>query len=196
MMQSVKSGRTLVMAAGVAALGLGSVGLTGCSGFNQALGMNKITPDEYRVVAKAPLVVPPDYALRPPAPGEPRPQELQPESQARLALLGQREATARSPGETLLVNRAGAEKADPLIRYVMDDEFGSIAHKDKSFADTVMFWRKDKPQAVTATTEGASTNAMPIDPIAEQAKVKTLTGDQDVVIARAPTGKKFKLPGL
>ena len=196
MIHTLKAGRTLVVAAGVAALGLGSVGLTGCSGVNQALGLNKITPDEYRVVAKAPLVVPPDYALRPPAPGEPRPQELQPESQARLALLGQREATARSPGETLLADRAGAQKADPLIRYVMDDEFGSIAHKDKSFADTVMFWRKDKPQAVTATTKGASSNAMPIDPIAEQAKVRTLTGDQTVIIARAPEGKKFKLPGL
>ena len=63
--------------------------------------MTKVTPDEFRVVTKAPLVVPPDYALRPPAPGEPRPQELQPESAARTALLGQREAerplaTARS----------------------------------------------------------------------------------------------------
>ena len=35
-------------------------------------------------------MVPPDYALRPPAPGEPRPQELQPESAARQALIGQR----------------------------------------------------------------------------------------------------------
>src|SRR5678815_2627133 len=89
------------------------------------------------------LVVPPDYALRPPAPGEPRPQELQPESAARNALLGQREAEQRSDGEKLLVAKAGAEKADPLVRYVVDDEFGDIAHKDKSFADKVMFWKTD-----------------------------------------------------
>ncbi len=195
MIHTLKSGRKLATVAG-AALAVGALGMTGCSGVNGALGLNKITPDEYRVVAKAPLVVPPDYALRPPAPGEPRPQELQPESQARLALLGQREATTRSQGETLLANRAGGEKADPLIRYVMDDEFGSIAHKDKSFADTVLFWRKGRPQVATANTQGASTTSTPIDPIAEQAKIKTLTGDQEVVIARAPTGKKFKLPGL
>jgi hypothetical protein len=169
--------------------------LSGCGSVGGALGMNKNAPDEFRVVAKAPLVVPPDYALRPPAPGEPRPQELQPESSARLALLGQREASTRSQGETLLADRAGAQKADPLIRYVMDDEFGSIAHKDKTFADRVMFWKKGQPAPAIAK-ENLGATATPIDPVAEQAKIKSLTGDQDVVIARAPTGLKFKLPGL
>ena len=187
--------------AAIAASAMGALAaLSGCSSVNQALGMSKVTPDEFRVVAKAPLVVPPDYALRPPAPGEPRPQELQPESSARLALLGRQEAVNRSPGETLLAGRAGATKADPLIRYVMDDEYGALAHKDKGFADKVMFWKK-QPTVPAATKEAiaahtAATTSTPIDPIAEQAKIKSLTGDQDVVIARAPTGLKFKLPGL
>ena len=77
--------RVLVATALVAAAG---VGLSSCSSTRNALGMSKVTPDEFRVVSKAPLVVPPDYALRPPAPGEPRPQELQPESAARNALQG------------------------------------------------------------------------------------------------------------
>src|ERR1700750_2521394 len=126
----------------VAAL-MAAAGLAGCTSTRNALGMNKVTPDEFRVVTKAPLVVPPDYALRPPAPGEPRPQELQPESAARTALLGQREAEARAEGESLLVTKAGADKADPLIRYVVDDEFGGVAHKEKNFADRVMFWRSE-----------------------------------------------------
>jgi len=63
-----------------------AVGLAGCTSTKKALGMSKVVPDEFRVVSKAPLAVPPDYALRPPAPGEPRPQELQPESAARAAL--------------------------------------------------------------------------------------------------------------
>ena len=104
---------------------VGAAGLAGCTSTRNALGMTKVTPDEFRVVSKAPLVVPPDYALRPPAPGEPRPQELQPESAARNALLGSREAQARSDGEKLLVAKAGADKADPLIRYVVDDETGA-----------------------------------------------------------------------
>ncbi|MET0271377.1 MAG: DUF3035 domain-containing protein, partial [Phenylobacterium sp.] len=129
--------RVIVASALVAA-----VGLAGCTSTRKALGMNKVTPDEFRIVTKAPLVVPPDYALRPPAPGEPRPQELQPESAARTALLGQREAEVRSDGEKMLVAKAGADKADPLIRYVVDDEFGDVAHKDRGFADKVMFWRR------------------------------------------------------
>src|SRR5260221_14574489 len=97
-----------------------SAGLAGCQSTKQALGVTKVVPDEFRVVTKAPLVVPPDYSLRPPSPGQPRPQELQPESQARVALMGQRDAEQRSDGEKLLVAKAGADKADPLIRYVID----------------------------------------------------------------------------
>ena len=131
----------------VAAILLAGLGLSGCQSTRQALGMTKVTPDEFRVVTKAPLVVPPDYALRPPAPGEPRPQELQPESAARTALLGARAAEQRSDGEKLLAAKAGADKADPLIRYVVDDEFGSVAHKDRGFADhsTFHLQRLDRP---------------------------------------------------
>jgi hypothetical protein len=147
----------------------------------------------------APLVVPPDYSLRPPAPGEPRPQELQPESQARQALVGQRAAETRSEGEKLLASKAGADNADPLIRYVVDDEFGSIAHKDTGFANWVMFWRRGKPavQPVqTAASSGADT-ATPIDPAIEAQRIERLTGGKVIVIARAPQGKNYvKLPGL
>jgi len=174
---------------------IAAAGLAGCTSTRQALGMNKVTPDEFRVVTKAPLVMPPDYALRPPAPGEPRPQELQPESAARTALLGQREGEVRSDGEKLLVAKAGADKADPLIRYVVDDEFGDVAHKDKSFADKVMFWRADKKAAeVPAAAAGADTSA-PIDPAAEEQRIAKLTGGKTVVIQREGQ-RKIKLPGL
>jgi hypothetical protein len=166
-------------------------GLAGCQSTAQALGMSKVTPDEFRVVTKAPLVVPPDYALRPPAPGKPRPQELQPESAARLALLGQREGEVRSQGEKLLVAKAGADRADPLIRYVVDDEFGDIAHKEKSFADRVMFWRGDKKDATTVAAETAA----PIDAASESDRIAKLTGGKTVVIQREGQ-RKIKLPGL
>ena len=166
-------------------------GLAGCQSTAQALGMAKVTPDEFRVVTKAPLVVPPDYSLRPPAPGEPRPQELQPESAARLALLGEREAEQRSEGEKLLVAKAGAEKADPLIRYVVDDEFGDIAHKEKSFADRVMFWRSSPGKAADA---GQDTPA-PVDAASEKQRIAGLTGDKPVIIQREEN-RHLKLPGL
>ena len=184
------------------ALALGAVlvaaafSTAGCGSAGAAFGKN--TPDEFRVVARAPLVVPPDYALRPPSPGEPRPQELQPESQARLALLGRQQATDRSQGEQLLVAQAGVAKADPLIRYVVDDEQGSLAHKDKSFADTVMFWRKPKLTAAeqAAQTNSAIAQSSPVNAAAEEARVRALTGGKTIVIARQPDKTARKLPGL
>jgi hypothetical protein len=173
----------------VASALIAAAGLAGCQSASRALGMSKVTPDEFRVVTKAPLVVPPDYGLRPPAPGEPRPQELQPESAARTALLGAREGEVRSDGEKLLVAKAGAEKADPLIRYVVDDEFGDVAHKDKSFADRVMFWRGGGK-----TDVGQDTPA-PVDPAVEQKRVAGLTGDKPVIIQR-DENRHLKLPGL
>jgi hypothetical protein len=174
----------------------GAVGLAGCQSAQRAFGLAKVTPDEFRVVTKAPLVLPPDYSLRPPAPGQPRPQELQPESAARQALLGERAAEVRSEGEKLLVARAGADKADPLIRYVVDDDFGALAHKDKGFADWVMFWRKGQPAAapVSAASSGAD-SATPVDAADEARRINGLTGDRPVVIARRTT-TKIKLPGL
>lgn len=172
----------------VASALIAAAGLAGCSSAGKALGMSKVTPDEFRVVTKAPLVVPPDFALRPPAPGEPRPQELQPESAARTALLGARESQVRSDGEKILVAKAGAEKADPLIRYVVDDEFGDVAHKDKSFADHVMFWRSDKPVA-------DQTTPAPVDAASEQQRIAGLIGDKPVVIQR-DENRHLKLPGL
>lgn len=168
-----------------------AVGLAGCSSTRSALGMTKVTPDEFRVVTKAPLVVPPDYALRPPAPGEPQPQELRPESAARAALTGEREGLNRSPAEQALVAKAGVAGADPLIRYVVDDEFGDIAHKDESFANRVMFWRGDEAPAAPAGEDLSG----PIDPAAEQARIDALTGGGEVVIRRE-SNNRIKLPGL
>lgn len=176
----------------IAASLLGVSGLAGCESASHALGLSKITPDEFRVVTKAPLVLPPDYALRPPTPGEPRPQELQPASAARTALMGQRQGEVRSDGEKLLVTKAGGDKADPLIRYVVDDEFGALAHKDKSFADWVIFWKKGQP--ATAPNVDAAT-ATPVDAATETQRIANLTGGKSVVISRNPGGN-IKLPGL
>lgn len=174
----------------VAIVAAAALGATACQSTRQALGMTKVTPDEFRVVAKAPLVVPPDYALRPPTPGEPRPDELQPESAARQALLGQRQSQARSEGEKLLASKAGADKADPLARYVVDDEFGDLAYKEKSFSEKVLFWKGDKAEAASTASDAAE----PVDAAAEAERVKGLTGGQPVIIARKDS--KLKLPGL
>ncbi|HVZ30641.1 MAG TPA: DUF3035 domain-containing protein [Asticcacaulis sp.] len=174
---------------------LAGAALSACESTKASLGLNKVVPDEFRVVTKAPLVVPPDYALRPPAPGEPRPQELQPESAARQALLGQQDSVNRSEGETAFVKKVGGDKADPLARYVVDDEFGDLTYKDSKFADTVMFWHKKAEPTEAQKNTAIANESTPVDATAEKARLTALTGDQPIVIAQKKEAK-FKLPGL
>jgi hypothetical protein len=64
--------------------------ISGCSrgSVQDALGMSKRAPDEFAVVRRAPLIMPPDYDLRPPDPGAPRPNIGRTADQARVALTG------------------------------------------------------------------------------------------------------------
>src|SRR5690606_14311600 len=179
--------RTAVLTLAASALVLG-----GCGSLRNSIGLTKVTPDEFLTVSTAPLTVPPEYALRPPTPGQPRPQELAPESAARQILLGQRDAVSRSPGEQALVAQAGAAQADPLARYVIDDEFGDLAHKEEGFARRLMFWRREDPASQAATVTSGD---LTIDPAREQERLNALTGGQAIVIQRRDE-RGFKLPGL
>ena len=147
---------------------------TGCGGMSRALGMEKVTPDEFRVVTRAPLTVPPDYALRPPRPGEPRPQELAPDAEARAALFGQDTGQSASGGERQLVTRAGAEAVDPNIRDQVDFEGGNIVRRNEGFSDAV------NAQNQTRTPE-------------QEEAVRRATGGGAVTIQRE--GGDVKLPG-
>lgn len=183
----------------VAVLGLVAVStlaLGACSSMRQSIGLAKVVPDEFVTVSTAPLTVPPEYGLRPPAPGQPRPQELAPESAARQILLGQRQAVTRTPGEQALVTAAGADRADPLARYVVDDEFGDIAHKEESFANRVLFWRRDDAATQAPTVSQTAQGAVTIDAATEYERVQALTGGQAGVVIQPRRSTGFKLPGL
>src|SRR6202022_3238041 len=65
---------------------LGPVALGGCSIFENIGGGKKVSPDEFKIVSHSPLTMPPNAELRPPRPGEPRPQEVTPADQAKEAL--------------------------------------------------------------------------------------------------------------
>ena len=170
--------------------------LGACGGLRQSIGLSKVVPDEFVTVSTAPLTVPPEYGLRPPAPGQPRPQELAPESAARQILLGQRQAITRTPGEQALVTAAGADQADPLARFVVDDEFGDLAHKEESFADRVLFWRRDDAATQAPTVSQTAAGAVTIDAASEQARLQALTGNQAGIVIAPRRERGFKLPGL
>jgi hypothetical protein len=75
----------------IALVGVGLLALAGCARgtLQNALGMGKRSPDEFSVVQRAPLVIPPDFNLRPPEPGAPRPQTGTTADQAQAKLFGQ-----------------------------------------------------------------------------------------------------------
>ena len=96
----------------------------------------------------------------------------------------------------MLVAQAGAEQADPLARYVIDDEFGDIAHKEESFADRVLFWRKDDPSTQAPTTRQTAEGQSTIDAASEAARLQALTGGQQAITITPRRDGGFKLPGL
>lgn len=88
--------------------------LAGC-GSTGLLGRDR--PDEFAVQRQAPLVIPPDFSLTPPAPGAPRPAESTTQQQTLDALFGP--PAPRSDVEKAALNRAGS--AAPGIRSSVGD---------------------------------------------------------------------------
>jgi len=100
--------------AALIALSAGALLLSGCGGGGL---FNRQRPDEFAVQRQAPLVVPPDFALVPPAPGAPRPTDQSAAGQAQTALFGPPQP--RSSVETSVDNKAG--QAAPSIRSTVGD---------------------------------------------------------------------------
>lgn len=142
-----------------------ALGLGGCAETRRAVGWDKAPPDEFRIMTRAPLSMPPDYGLRPPTPGAPRPQEGLTADQARTAITGGRTAARPgaaagvagagrpSAGEAALLERAGADRADPAIRATVDREARAVADADRSFTDKLIFWREPEPAGTVIDAE-------------------------------------------
>lgn len=132
-----------IFAAVVAALML----LGGCSGAKRAFGIQKVAPDEFTIVTKAPLVVPPDFSLRPPRPGAPSPIFMQPGGQAEYAMFGREGQMSNSSqgytgGEINLLETSGATTADPKIRQLVNAETASLIEKSHSITEDILFWQE------------------------------------------------------
>jgi hypothetical protein len=134
---------------------LAAAALVGCGGdTGEILGLDKRTPDEFAVVSRAPLTLPPNYGLRPPDPSGQSSQDLRPRESAQEALFGRdaarraQEEKARlgaegaSQGEIALLERTGALEASPEIRQIVEEESALLAQEQDSFVDDLVFWRE------------------------------------------------------
>lgn len=173
-------------------MGLGLVSLSACAGLKRITGSEKVTPDEFRVVTKAPLVVPPEFNLRPPKPGEARPLELRPDLQAKTAVFGVQTGIEASESEKALISKMGATNADIRIREVIDEENGSISHKTLSLSDKILKFGK-KAKEIPSNPIDAEAEAEALK--SEAKSIENATGGKEVIIQQnKPNG--FKLPGL
>jgi hypothetical protein len=137
-----------------------ALALGGCEETRKSIGWDKNPPDEFRIVTRAPLSVPPEFALRPPAPGAPRPQEGTTIDHARGAVTGGRAparpaqpAAGQSAGEAALLSRVGADRLDPAIRSTVDREAAALADADRGFTDRLIFWRQADPPGSVVDAE-------------------------------------------
>lgn len=155
-----------------ALLAVSAVGLGACAdtSVGEVLGLEKSPPDEFAVVSRAPLSLPPDFGLRPPQPGAARPQDTVPREAAEAALFG-REARQRmaermvleradkSPGEIALLEQADAFGIEPDIRRIVDEESAVLARADDGFIDALLFWQ-DAPAPGVIVDAGEETRRL------------------------------------
>ena len=110
--------------------------LSGCSDFNQALGLSKSSPDEFQVVVRPPLTLPPSFSLNPVDESATSGVSTSSVSVTEEVLAGA-ERTAASGFDTLF----GVDQIEPDIRTKIDEETLGI-QLEKRIAVQVLFGGK------------------------------------------------------
>lgn len=136
-----------------------SLKLAAASGLLLALGAcgtRGAGPNEFNVVTKAPLTVPPDYSLRPPAVGEARPGELAPDEVDRQLTYGVQVGVGASAAEQVMIARSEAIAVSPSIRALIDFEESGVLRKSPGVSDRVLDWKGTDEQRAQAESDNAT----------------------------------------
>ena len=116
----------------------------------QALGLDRNPPDEFRVVARPPLSVPPEFNLEPPSATSEAPGQLPVSEQAKTLLTGDKAATPEKPAaktkagktksktaaDSAFLEKAGATAANPDIRKELVEEKYLMQRKEEEEGDS------------------------------------------------------------
>lgn len=148
-----------------------SAALGGCSQLQEAVGQTKKAPDEFQVVSRAPLSLPPNFDLKPPQPGAVRPQEGTTSEQAAERILGRKirssaqqvtssTSQSASASNTSFEQKLGLGQAKPDIRKIVDSETETFVYETKYPIDYLLFW-----------VEGAEKGIV-LDPKKEQKRLR------------------------
>lgn len=171
--------------------------LTGCDGVKKSLGLDHDPPDEFSVVTRAPISLPPDFNTLP-TPETPqhisqaseedvvgapdmRPQETAPITRAQKSLFGQELKTSMTKerltqGERAFVTQVQNQVPDwnnrpRNVQQLIQEETHIQTGNKKTWVKKLLFWQKDK----TRTKEA-------LNPELEYQKLYgTLPGEEGVV---------------
>ncbi|MDP2205225.1 MAG: DUF3035 domain-containing protein [Alphaproteobacteria bacterium] len=151
--------------------------LAGCEGIKKQVGVGRHSPDEFAVVKRAPLTLPPEYSLRPPS-ADYIPPASEATQQARSVLMGDASAAAAASGgsaEQAFLARTGAQQADPDIRAAINRDNGYIALQNRTVTDRLIFWseNEDKPDRAPTSVVDATAEAERIQKNRDEGKPVT-----------------------
>lgn len=132
--------RKLILAAGL----VSTLSACGSSGL-----FNRDRPDEFAVSRQAPLVIPPDFALVPPAPGTPAAASVDSSRAAMEAMFGG--PAQRSAAETGTLSAAGRANAAAGIRSSAGDPATEVVDKGAATRDIIAAPEGDGQDARAAT---------------------------------------------
>lgn len=155
----------------------------GDGSLREKMGLERKPPDEFKVLARPPLTVPPDFNLRPPVDDRDAIGASNISHDARTLLLGDAPApdapatAAPTSAEEVILQRAGADKTPPTVRDIIRSESGENA--DESDKSTLEKLREPLKKADPI-----------VDPAAEQKRI--LTNEEqgkDITEGETPTVK-------
>lgn len=125
-----------------------TLALSGCSSVKRELGIARNSPDEFVVVKRAPLTLPPEYVLRPPL----TPDEARANSEtvkaAETAVLGEdkkKQTLKTTKSDSALLDKIGSTSADPDVRRRIEEENGYLALENRTLGDRLIFWKDAEP---------------------------------------------------
>lgn len=136
--------------------------LAGCGSVRESLGLGRSAPDEFAVVDRPPLAMPPDFGLRPPTPGAPRPQEVDANIHAKDTLFGASETPVHhgagaSSAEQALLEQTGADKASSDIRATINNESTTTVDTSPHLLDELLWWKEGAKSGSVVDAAGETT---------------------------------------
>ncbi len=117
------------------------IGLNACSSSRQTFGHRDV-PDEFLIVSKPPLIIPPEFNLKPVQPGEPDPETILINNQKNTSTLLEIDPAKPSDAEALLLARANTARANPLIKPLLDAESG-VQEKSEKLTKELLYGTPD-----------------------------------------------------